>query len=65
MTEFVSKINEATIFKLMNTITIAVASVFLIKNLLGSAISGMLAIGICLLVYVSLLAIMNKRNTPT
>jgi len=62
LTDLVSKINEETIFKIMNTITLVVASIFLVKNLLSKEITGMLAIGICLLVYVLLLVIMNKRN---
>lgn len=60
--DVVNQIKEETIFKIMNSITLVVAALFLVKNLLSSAIPGMLAIGICLLVYVLLLVIMNKRN---
>ena len=62
LTDIVNQIKEETIFKIMNSITLVVAALFLVKNLLSSAIPGMLAIGICLLVYVLLLVIMNKRN---
>lgn len=44
-------ISEQKIFKIMLTVTFVVASVFLLKNILGKSLQGSLAIGICLAIF--------------
>ena len=62
MTEAVKNITKAKIYKTMNIITIVVSAAFLIKNILGGEIAGMIAIGLCLLVYCVVLFIINKTK---
>ncbi len=62
MTETVKNITKAKIYKTMNVITLVVASGFLLKNLIGGEIAGMIAIGLCLLIYCIVLFIINKMN---
>ena len=61
-TEFLKNLSKAKIYKTMNIITLVVSSAFLIKNILGGETIGMLAIGICLLVYCIILFFMSKTN---
>lgn len=65
MTDVVKNITKESIYKIMNTITLAVSSIFLVKNVLGGAIAGSIAIGLCLGVYCSVLFIMKKIHVPT
>ena len=60
--EAVKNITKTKIYKTINIITIAVSSGFLLKNLLGGEIAGMIAIGLCLLVYCIVLMIINKMK---
>ena len=60
--ETVKNITKTKIYKTMNIITIVVASGFLVKNLLGGEIGGMIAIGLCLLIYCAVLFIINKMK---
>ncbi len=65
MTEIVKNITKENIYKIMNGITLAVSTIFLIKNVLSSEIIGSIAIGLCLTVYCGALVIMNKMKIPT
>lgn len=65
MTDIVKNITKDGIYKIMNTITLAVSAVFLLKNVLGGALAGSLAIGLCLAIYCIVLFIMKKTNVPT
>ncbi len=47
--------SNGVIFKVMLYITYIVAAVFLVKNVLGGSVSGMIAIGTCLVVYTAVL----------
>lgn len=62
MTGLIAAITDEKIYKLMNIITLAVASVFLIKNFLGGEIVGAIAVAACLAVYCISLIIINKSN---
>ena len=55
-------ISEDTIFKVMMIITFAVSAIFLIKNLIGKAVQGTIAITICLLVFSAIVFIMKKMQ---
>ncbi len=65
MTDVVKNITKESIYKIMNTITLAVSGIFLVKNVLGGAIAGSIAIGLCLATYCMVLFIMKKTNVPT
>ena len=65
MTELVKNITKDTIYKFMNGITLVVSAIFLIKNLLSSAVIGSIAIGLCLGLYCLALVIMNKTKIAT
>jgi len=65
MTDIVKNITKESIYKIMNTITIAVSGIFLVKNVLGGAIAGSVAIGLCLGIYCMVLFIMKKIHVPT
>ena len=65
MTDVVKNITKDGIYKIMNTITLAVSSIFLIKNVLSGAMAGSIAIGLCLGIYCMVLFIMKKINVPT
>ena len=60
--EAVKNITKTKIYNIMNGITIVVASGFLVKNLLGGEIGGMIAIGVCLFVYCAVLVVINKMK---
>ena len=51
ITDLVKNITKESIYKIMNTITLAVSGIFLIKNVITSELAGSIAIGICLSVY--------------
>lgn len=55
-------ISEQKIFKNMMTAVFLVASLFFVKNIIGKAWSGAIAIGICLLVFTCVTFFMKKRN---
>ena len=65
MIEVAKNITKESIYKLMNTITLAVSSIFLVKNVLSRGMAGAIAIGLCLAVYVAALFIMNKAHIAT
>lgn len=65
MTDVVKNITKDSIYKIMNTITLAVSGLFLVKNVLGGAVSGSIAIGLCLAIYCVVLVSMNKMHVPT
>lgn len=65
MTDIVKNITKESIYKIMNTITLAVSALFLVKNILGGAVAGSLAIGLCLAIYCIVLITMKKANVPT
>lgn len=65
MTDIVKNITKDSIYKIMNTITLAVSALFLVKNILGGAVAGSIAIGACLAVYCTVLIIMKKIHVPT
>lgn len=65
MTEIVKNITKDNIYKIMNTITLVVSAIFLVKNVIGGEIAGSIAIGLCLAVYCIVLTIMKKINVPT
>ena len=65
MTDVVKNITKDSIYNIMNTITLAVSGLFLVKNLIGGALAGSLAIGLCLSVYCIVLLIMKKIHVPT
>ena len=65
MTDVVKNITKDSIYNIMNTITLAVSALFLVKNILGGALPGSIAIGLCLAIYCSVLVIMKKINVPT
>jgi methyl-accepting chemotaxis protein len=65
ITDLVANITKDGIYKTMNTITLAVSALFLVKNLLGASLVGSLAIGLCLAIYCTVLFIMKKINVPT
>ena len=65
ITDLVANITKNGIYKTMNTITLAVSALFLVKNLLGASLVGSLAIGLCLAIYCTVLFIMKKINVPT
>ena len=65
MTDIVKNITKENIYKIMNTITLAVSSIFLVKNVLSGGMAGSIAIGLCLGVYCLVLFIMKKTNVPT
>ena len=65
MTDIVKNITKESIYKIMNTITLAVSGIFLVKNVLGGAIAGSIAIGLCLAIYCMVLFVMKKINVPT
>ena len=62
MTDLVTKITKEKIYKVMNTITLAVSGVFFAKNLFSGASTALIAIGLCLLVYCSILFVMSKSK---
>lgn len=53
-------ISENTIFKIMLFITFGVSGIFLLKNLIGKSLQGTIAIGICLLVFTTIIITMKK-----
>lgn len=57
-------ISKRKIFKIMLWITYIVAGVFLLKNIIGGDVSGMIAIGLCLVIYTVILVGMKmlKRD---
>ncbi len=57
-----SPIVQEKIYKVMMIMTFAVAGVFLLKNIIGQAWGGALAVGICLLIFTVVLVIMNKLS---
>ena len=65
MTDVVKNITKESIYKIMNTITLAVSGIFLVKNVLSGAIAGSIAIGLCLAIYCMVLFVMKKINVPT
>lgn len=65
MTDVVKNITKDSIYNIMNTITLAVSALFLVKNVLSGALVGSIAIGLCLTVYCSVLLVMKKVNVPT
>ena len=65
LTELLKNITKDSIYKFMNGITVAVSSLFLVKNLLSAEIAGSIAIGLCLGVYCIVLFIMNKTKIST
>lgn len=65
MTEMAKNITKESIYKIMNTITIAVSGIFLVKNVLSGGIAGSIAIGLCLAVYTISLFIMKKAKIAT
>ncbi len=58
-------ISHELIYKFMMIVTVVVASLFLVKNLIGGNVPGMLAIGIGLVVFIGILMFMKKRNADT
>ena len=62
MTGLVKNITKESIYKIMNTITLAVSALFLVKNIIGGEMTGALAIGIVLGIYCAVLVIMGKTN---
>lgn len=60
--EAVKNITKDKIYKIMNIITIVVSAGFLVKNLLGGEIVGMIAIGLCLLIYCAVLFLIKKMH---
>lgn len=65
MTDVVKNITKESIYKIMNTITLAVSTLFFVKNVLSGAVAGSIAIGLCLGIYCLVLVIMKKINVPT
>ena len=65
MTELVKNITKDTIYKFMNGITLAVSTLFLVKNVLGAELIGSIAIGVCLGIYCIVLLIMSKTKIAT
>lgn len=65
MTEIVKNITKDNIYKIMNTITLAVSGLFLVKNILSGGVAGSLAIGLCLAIYCIVLFVMKKMNIHT
>lgn len=65
MTDIVKNITKENIYKIMNTITLAVSALFFVKNVLGGAVVGSLAIGLCLTIYCIVLFLMKKLHVPT
>lgn len=55
-------ISKDTIFKVMLYVTYIVAAVFLLKNILGKSLSGVVAIGISLAVFTAILLIMRSNH---
>ncbi len=55
-------ISQEKIFKVMMTMTMIVASVFLLKNVISQAWSGAIAVGICLILFAAAIFIMQKLN---
>lgn len=64
LTNRVKNISKDMIYKIMNSITLVVAALFLVKNLIGGATVGSMAIGICLGLYCAVLVFMKVRNVP-
>lgn len=65
LSDKVKNITTENIYKIMNSITLAVSALFLVKNLLGGSFAGSLAIGVCLGVYCAILLFMSKTKVPT
>jgi len=65
LNEVIKNITKESIYKIMNTITLVVATAFLVKNVLSAEIVGSIAIGVCLAIYCVTLLIMNKAKVPT
>ena len=65
MTDVVKNITKDSIYKIMNTITLVVSAIFLVKNILGGTMAGSIAIGLCLATYCMVLFVMKKTNVPT
>ncbi len=57
-------VSEQKIFKIMLYVTFLVAGAFLLKNILGKNLTGVITIGICLAVFAAVLVIMRIRNIP-
>ena len=57
-------ISKNTIFKVMLYITYIVSGVFLLKNIIGGNLPGMIAIGLCLLIFTAILLLLRglKRD---
>ena len=55
-------ISKKTIFRMMVSITYAVSGVFFLKNIIGGNIQGMLAIGVCILIYSGVLGGMRAMK---
>ena len=62
MTGLVKNITKESIYKIMNTITLAVSALFLVKNIIGGEMTGALAIGVVLGIYCTVLVIMGKTK---
>ena len=58
-------ISHETIFKMMLGVTYVVASVYLLKNIIGKNVNGMLAIGGSLLLFTIVLIAMRMRNVAS
>lgn len=52
------------IYKIMLIMTFGVASIFLLKNLLGGSAQGAVAIGVCLFVFAAVLYVLKKLKLP-
>lgn len=65
MLDIAKSITKESIYKIMNTITLAVSALFLVKNIFGGAIIGSVAIGLCLGAYCAALFVMKKMDIPT
>lgn len=65
LSDKIKNITTDRIYKIMNSITLIVSSIFLIKNLLGGTLAGTLSIGICLGLYCIILFSMTKLDVPT
>lgn len=62
MMESVRNVTKEKIYKTMNIITLVVSAGFLLKNVFGSEVGGMIAIGLCLFIYCIVLFIIGKIN---
>lgn len=54
--------SQEKIFKVMLTMTFVIASVFFLKNIFSQSWGGAIAIGICLVIFSAITAILNKMN---